>query len=253
MSKNIYIHIGNFKTGSTSLQRFLYLNTNNFKNYNFQMIYEKKNFFKGTINNMKLFRYFDKFEEQKIFKYLKLNNKKKQNYILTSEYFSCFADNLEKINFLRKTFLKLGFKPVLIFVKRNDMTYLYSLYTELLKHRKNIEIDNIFNFVKKIKKYGYYKNKKNNYYYLSQKYFIDNTIIIQNFRKIFKKNFIVINYKNTKNQLFRDFIKIIKYQTPNNLIFPKKMNESRKIKFWNLKRIFYFLFLFYIQKYVLKV
>ena len=75
MAKNIYIHIGNFKTGSTSLQRFLYLNRNKLKTHNFQMIYEK-NFFRGTINNLRLFQYFDKFQEQKIIKYLKLNNKK---------------------------------------------------------------------------------------------------------------------------------------------------------------------------------
>ena len=253
MLKNIYIHIGNFKTGSTSLQRFLYLNRNNLKSHNLQMIYEKKNFFKGTINNMKLFQYFDKFQEQKIIKYLKLNNKNKKNYILTSEYFSCFADNSDKINFLHKTFLKLGFNPIIIFYRRNDISYLYSFYAELLKHRKTIEIDNVFNFVKKIKNYGHYKNIKNNNYYLSQKYFLNNRIIIKNFKKIFKKKFFVIEYKNTNNQIFKDFLKIIKYRNSNVLIFPKKLNKSRKIKFWNLKRIFYFLFLSFAQKYILKL
>ena len=252
MSKNIYIHIGNFKTGSTSLQRFLYLNRNNFKTHNFQMIYEK-NFFRGTINNMRLFQYFDKFQEQKIIKYLKLNNKKKQNYILTSEYFSCFADNFDKINFLHKTFLKLRFNPIIIFYSRNDMNYLYSFYIELLKHKKIIEIDNIFNFVKKIKNYGHYKNIKNNYYYLSQKYFVDERIIVKNFKKIFKKNFFIIEYENSNDQIFKNFLKIIKYQNSNDLIFPKRLNKSRKIKFWNLKRIFYFLFLSFAQKYILKL
>ena len=65
MFKNIYIHIGNFKTGSTSLQRFLFLNRNKLKDYNYQTIYKKKNFFRGTINNMKFFQHFDKFEEKK--------------------------------------------------------------------------------------------------------------------------------------------------------------------------------------------
>ena len=253
MSKNIYIHIGNFKTGSTSLQRFLFLNRNKLKNYNYKTIYKKKNFFKGTINNMKLFQHFDKYEEKKIFKYLKLNKIDKQNYIVSSEYFSCFADNLNKINFLRKIFLRYGFKPIIIFVKRNDKSYLYSFYSELIKHRKIIQIDNVFNFVAKIKKNGFYKNKKNDYYYLSQKYFIDSTIIIKNFKKIFKKNFFVIEYKNLNHQLIKDFIKIIKYPNLDNLKFPEKMNKSRNIKFWNLKRIFYYLFLLYVQKFVLRI
>ena len=57
--KKCYIHIGNFKTGSTSIQSFLFLNKKLFEEKNFKLIYEK-NFFKNTIPNQILFKYFDK-------------------------------------------------------------------------------------------------------------------------------------------------------------------------------------------------
>ena len=48
--KKCYLHIGNFKTGSTSLQAFFYLNKKVFENLNFQFI-EEKNFFKESMGS----------------------------------------------------------------------------------------------------------------------------------------------------------------------------------------------------------
>ena len=53
--KKIFIHIGNFKTASTSLQRFIFLNQNLFKENNIQVLVEKN--FGITTNNMALFKH----------------------------------------------------------------------------------------------------------------------------------------------------------------------------------------------------
>ena len=63
--KKCFLHIGNFKTGSTSLQSFLFLNKEELKRKNLKVIKEK-NFFKNTIHNQKLFKYFDKQDFKKI-------------------------------------------------------------------------------------------------------------------------------------------------------------------------------------------
>ena len=56
--KNFYLHIGNFKTGSTSLQSFFYLNKKFLKKNKIETIYEK-NYFKNTIHNQKLYKLFN--------------------------------------------------------------------------------------------------------------------------------------------------------------------------------------------------
>ena len=73
--KSLYLHIGNFKTGSTSLQSFFYLNGKLLKKNNIETIYEK-NYFKNTIHNQKLYKLFDEKKFKKIKKYfLKINKK----------------------------------------------------------------------------------------------------------------------------------------------------------------------------------
>ena len=47
--KSLYLHIGNFKTGSTSLQSFFYLNRRLLKKNNIETIIEK-NYFKNTFH-----------------------------------------------------------------------------------------------------------------------------------------------------------------------------------------------------------
>ena len=48
--KKCYIHIGNFKTGSTSIQSFLFLNKKLFEEKNFKLIYEKKIFSQSQLD-----------------------------------------------------------------------------------------------------------------------------------------------------------------------------------------------------------
>tara|TARA_Y100000992_G_scaffold296276_1_gene258286 strand:- start:404 stop:1177 length:774 start_codon:yes stop_codon:yes gene_type:complete len=249
--KKIYIHIGNFKTASTSLQRFIYMNKNLFNKNNIEVLLER-NFVKQSTNNMKLFKYFEQMNKVKIKKYFSksLNYK---NLLITSEYFSTFSNDIEKLAFLKNTFNNLGLKPIIIFYYRYDADYLYSFYAELLTHRKIIEIDSIFDFINKIKKWGYYFNIKNKKYFLSQKYFFNNRLISKNWRKIFKHNFHTIEFsKKRGNKVFYDFLKILKITNEINFKIPSKSNKTRKIKFWHLKRFFYFIYLKKLQKKLFK-
>tara|TARA_Y100001958_G_C21223911_1_gene549286 strand:- start:171 stop:947 length:777 start_codon:yes stop_codon:yes gene_type:complete len=245
--RKCYIHIGNFKTGSTSIQSFLFLNKKLFEEKNFNLIYEK-NFFKNTIHNQILFKYFDKKNFKKIKNYFK-GVAKNSNLILSSEFFSCLSYDLEKIKYLKIAVTKLGFKPIVIFYYRSDSSYLYSLYAQQMTQRHNINIDSVFEFKKKIKKNGYYYNKKNKNYFMSQNYYLDNSKIVINWRKIFKKDFIYLKFEKRSGQkIFFDFLNILKIYEHANFKIPNKKNVSRKIKFWNLKRVFYLLYLNYYQK-----
>ena len=59
---------------------------------NIDTIYEKQIYFKHNINNLLLFKHFEKLDEKKIFNYLKKN--KLKHLIISSEYFSTLS--LEK-------------------------------------------------------------------------------------------------------------------------------------------------------------
>lgn len=244
--KKIYIHIGNFKTGSTSLQNFIFLNQDLFKKNNIQVLIEKN--FKTTTNNMSLFKYVNKMNKNKIIKYFSKVEKNK-NLLITSEYFSTLSYEPVKINFLKKILRQLGYKAVIIYYYRTDNAYLYSFYLELLKHKKNIKIDSIFEFINKIKKYGYYFNPPNKKYFLSQNYYFNNSLIINNWKKIFKKNFFHIKFhKSKKKKIFKDFLRVLDLEKNIKLKIPPELNKTRKLYFWNLKRMFYLIYLTLIQK-----
>ena len=248
--KKIFIHIGNFKTASTSLQRFIFLNQNLFKENNIQVLVEKN--FGITTNNMALFKHINNMNKIKIKKYFSKVSKKK-NLLITCEYFSTFSNDLDRLTFLKNVMRQLGFKPIIIYYYRADSSYLYSFYAELLTHRKSIKIDSVFDFVKKIKKKGYYSNIKNKKYFLSQKYYFNNREIMNNWKKIFKKDFNLIKFdKNKDKKIFTDFLKNLKIKNISQFKIPLKTNKTRKIKFWNLKRIFYYNYLKLSQRKIFK-
>ncbi len=149
---------------------------------------------------------------------------------------------------MKEIILKLGYKPKVIFYYRSDKSYLYSLYVQQLTQRKSISIDNVFQFKSKVAKHHYYFNKKNKYYFMSQNYNLNNKRIVTNWRKIFKNNFTFFKFKKDEEyQIFDDFLKTLKIKKDDNLKFPNKKNISRKIKFWNFKRIFYLYYLNFMQ------
>ena len=88
---------------------------------------------------------------------------------------------------------------------------------------------------------------------MSQNYNLNNKRIVINWKKIFKKNFIFFKFKkNEEYQIFYDFLKTLKIKKNDDFKFPNKKNISRKIKFWNFKRIFYFYYLNFMQSKIFK-
>ena len=82
--KTLFLHIGNFKTGSTTLQSLFYLNRNLLKKNNIETIYER-NYFKNTIHNQKLYKLFNEKKFKKIKKYFSKISKKSHILINQSE------------------------------------------------------------------------------------------------------------------------------------------------------------------------
>jgi len=242
-NKKIFIHIGNFKTGSTTLQKFLFLNKKLLKKNNIGTIYDKNIFFKKNINNMLLFKYLDNLNENKIFHYLKQN--KEKHLIISSEYFSCISLDIKKIKLLKKMIIKLGYEPNIIFFSRNGPTIFYSFYREVLKQNKSLKIkDNIFDYLQKIKKYGYYFYNKNDNYYLSHNFYFKNNLIYKNWKKIFKKDLILIKFKKKyKSKFLHDFINILELKNVD-LKIPEIQNKTT-IKFWQFKRIFNYMLIYF--------
>lgn len=243
MKKKLYIHVGNFKTGSTLIQKFLFLNKKFLNKKNIGTIYEKQNFFKYNINNYLLFKYFEKLDEKKIFEYLKKN--KFKHLIVSSEYFSTLSLDKKKIRFIKDAVHKLGYQPKIIFFYRRGFSYFYSFYTELLKQKKILKKkDGIFDYLYKLNRYGYYFFNKNDHYFLSHNYYFNNDVIKRNWKQVFKKDLILIKFnKKEKNKFLYEFINFLGLNKFD-LEIPKAQNQS-KIKFWHIKRIFNFLIIYF--------
>ena len=141
--------------------------------------------------------------------------------------------------------IKLGYEPNIIFFSRNGPMFFYSFYREILKQNKSLKIkDNVFDYLQKIKKYGYYFYNKNDKYYLGHNFYFKNNLINKNWKKIFKKNFISIKFdKKHKSKLLHDFINILELKNVDFKI-PEIQNKTT-IKFWHLKRIFNYILIYF--------
>ena len=131
--KKCFLHIGNFKTGSTSLQKFLYINSKEFDQHNILPIYYK-NWFGETINHYNLYKDFNEGNLKEIEDFFSKITANK-DIILSSEYFSSFSNQDRKIEFLKETIEKFGYKLIIIFYYRKDSDSLYSLYSEFKKRK----------------------------------------------------------------------------------------------------------------------
>ncbi|MAV56397.1 MAG: hypothetical protein CMI79_02550 [Candidatus Pelagibacter sp.] len=243
--KKCFLHIGNFKTGSTSIQKFLYINSNKLGLHSIHPVYYE-NWFGETINHYNLYKNFYEEDLKEIKEFFsKIDNDK--NIILSSEYFSSFSNDLNKIKFLKETIEGFGYKLIIIFYYRKDSDSLYSLYSEILKQRHTTEIENVFKFKKKVFKYGYYfVDKKSKNWYVNSKYFLDYKAVCEIWKKFFKDDFHSIECKfENNNTIFNDLLKILGIGNPLEFKIPSKKNVTTKIKFWKLKRIFFYFYLKY--------
>tara|TARA_Y100001970_G_scaffold177546_1_gene216360 strand:+ start:3087 stop:3851 length:765 start_codon:yes stop_codon:yes gene_type:complete len=246
--KKCFLHIGNFKTGSTSLQKFLYINSKEFDQHNILPIYYK-NWFGETINHYNLYKDFNEGNLKEIEDFFSKITANK-DIILSSEYFSSFSNQDRKIEFLKETIEKFGYKLIIIFYYRKDSDSLYSLYSEMLKQKRSAEIENVFKFKEKVFKNGSYfiENKSKNWY-LNSNYFIDYKMVCEKWKNHFKNNFhsIECNFESDK-AIFADFLKVIGIENLSKFDIPSKKNVTTKIKFWKFKRIFIYFYLKYYSK-----
>lgn len=147
--KKIFIHCGLHKTGTTSIQNFLFSNGSllkknnylyplvgippgNMAHHNFAWELSRDNRFKkfnGTIAQLK--------EKIKLID---------QDIILSSEGFETILDNVNKLEFLKTTFEDIDYHVTFVIFLRNPIDYLISCYLQLLKN-KTIQLAEPFELI----------------------------------------------------------------------------------------------------------
>ena len=154
--KKIYIHIGLHKTGSTSLQSFLFKNENRFLDYGYLYPNQGRSFSRRCHHNLAWQAIKDKKYSEKLGSFQALceeieSKKNISNVIISSEDF-CKA-TLDEIKYIRS---ELGCYNIKIFVylKRQDLR-VQSVYSQMVKSSNYF--DSIDKFIENVKsRYDYY-------------------------------------------------------------------------------------------------
>ncbi|EKO0309378.1 hypothetical protein PX387_001933, partial [Campylobacter coli] len=233
-----YIHIGVEKTGSTSIQEFLYHNKDNIfkQNYFFPQSIGLKNHWDLAflaysmdkkdsyilINSLKNLQ--DIREHKKnILSKLKAEIKHAENIVFTSELLQSRLDHKKEIIRLKKILYMLNVKKIfVIFYIRDPLDMFKSLCSEAIKWG---EIDS-FKLLKKGLQYesGFKKNLSHFNYICNYKQ------IIQWWQQIFgKENLIVRLFDKSEfyqGDLLKDFVHSIGLKWDNEFVIPPKQNES---------------------------
>ena len=233
--KNIYIHIGNHKTGTSSLQYFLKKKKNVFLRLNYHYAVEKKaiNHHNISWQAIKHF-YYDKNKQTIDALLQEIYTNKSYNILISSENF----ENLKFSNEFNKFIIniKKTHNLKILWTIREQFSYLLSLLSMLLNkgaYLKNFDlfIDSIlkkgkFSFNPYIFWFDYYKQYKN----------------ICKIFKVKKKNILLIIYSK-KGNIFEEFCKklSIKIKVNKNFYY-KNVSKStfqndKNIKNW-IKNIF---------------
>jgi len=194
MKKNLYIHIGVNKTGTTSIQNFLdsnkeFLEKNDILYPDFAKIWSAHfplawglNAGKSPSNYKNIDRVWEKLKE-----YLDLRSEK--NIIISSENFILLRD-IKKIEYIKSVFADYNIK-VIMFVRSQDL-WIESLYLQAIKMGVNVPT-----FEEYIKRPGQ---------------LLDFNEIILPWEKTFSKNNITIvdfDDKKVKSNLIKNFLEII--------------------------------------------
>lgn len=215
-SKKFFLHIGAGKTGSTSLQKFLYNNKDIFEKYNFYFP-KTGQIFPGIISHHNI-----SYELNNDSNYEPLNGTYKEllqevssinkNIIISSEDFIDCLNNKSKLSKINNDLTEIGFEVIFIIYIRFDYAYLRSIFFELKKNKK-LNYLKLFIFLKKAFKNGYYT--------------FDNRKIILNHKKLiyllkqYKINFSSINYERNKKDIFKPFLTEIFSDEKNKVSFDK--------------------------------
>ena len=166
--KKIFIHCGLHKTGTTSIQNFLFSNPSLLKKNNF--LYpligipesnrahhnfgwelsgdERFNKSNGTIEELK----------EKI-KYID------QDIILSTESFETILNDVDTLEFLKTTFEDINFQTSFVIFIRNPIDYLISCYLQLLKNKRILLAEPFDLIMNKVIKNSFLQINNNKYYF----------------------------------------------------------------------------------------
>ena len=213
--KKIIFHIGNHKTGSSTLQKFIFKNSKLFEKFNY--IYPKKFIREGDYGHSNLASELTKnknFRRQfgDHLNFINFLKKNKKNIIISSEDLEFLDFNKNLFSKIKKTIKSKNYKIYILFFYRKPISLYISMIKEIVKsgyffekydHKKNLEL---------INKNGYFLYSKYKYWFCYKKQ-------IKKISEVFdlKEKFIFkINYE--KNNSIKNFINFI-------------LNKKDKIKF----------------------
>lgn len=218
------LHIGIEKTGSTTLQDFIFLNKEEFNKNNIYIAntyyYSKSHWHLGFLaydddKNDSFILQNKLIDKEKRAKYkekllyeLKQEFKGKENVLFTCELIHSRLTSIDEINRLKEVLIDFGFDEfVVIFYIREQVSLLQSLYQEAIKWD---EIDgefNVYDLAKEddLKFVSFYKKKMSHFHFIC-----NHLQTINNYEKVFGKEALKINifeknhFKN--NNLISDFL-----------------------------------------------
>lgn len=223
-----YVHIGTPKTGTTTIQKFLYLNREKLEIQNIIYANSIESYTRHNILVNFCFEFRNNFNWEKIKfeRILKYRSRLKLFYALKEEVAQAKGDfifstegitwhfyDVKYIKILKKFFKELGFdRVILILYLRNTSDLLISLSAQLIK----TNYSSIPCFI--------------NPWEYDRQYIFDNQWLCQKYSEIFgKENLIVRLFDGNEfyqGDLLKDFIHSIGLKWENNFIIPLKQNES---------------------------
>ena len=224
----LVIHIGTLKTGTTSLQNFLFNNRDALKNegWAYPTFSEVKDVSLKKNGKLLLLSYLQKNDDlfdkcmQHILKYLR-----NFNVIISSEDF-WFLNDIE--TFFSKVIKYYGNIKILAYIRRQDQ-YLESLYNQFIKSVTN-ETRNLESFIEYAE-----KNKLANYLdkLMKLESIFDNNLIVRRYEKG--------TFQGIRKDIISDFLSIFRIDENNDWIFPENtslQNMALGSRILEIKRIF---------------
>jgi hypothetical protein len=216
----IFLHFPQKKTGTSYLQKILYMNRLYFEKHH-KLVYSHnlnkifyKNFNELNGNGWFLKELLTKKNSEKdltvFFKNYKSFFSKELNYLFSTEHININEIETSNLTLLKKNFEEIGFETHIIFCFRNPIEFCQSLWKQQFNNphlkSKPLDIQNLY--------------KINTLYF--------DTTKIDKLKLLFNKNFSIINYDKNKYTLLKVFLKILKIRLKFKDIYieTKQINSS---------------------------